>query len=565
MSNVISSLEVDLKLKSASFSRDMKNAAKNSQDFGKTAKESAEEAKGSLMLLGDTIGITIPRHLQTVIASIPGVGTALSAAFNSVAVLAFIDIVVKIIEKVQEFRKAAQEAAGAFTKFLKDAATGAVTSQAAITELRAKFVGLNQGPIAEMEFRLAHVNELLGDLKLNEGLDKSIAEASKGLHSSLLEFGNTAQKDFDDFIQKMWSTASTVPERAALVVDKIQELQAKLAQDKNLGGQSGANAVIGDEKELQALQVILKQLDDFASQAAEKRKNDVKALSNAQAEASKKQQDNLDKELLAVIHLEDEYRKIPLQRRSAPTLPTEVDASGVQSQRQNPFNAGFDKQIAEDNQKTLDDAKKVYDSTRTSADTYAQTVADLNDLLGKGVISQNTYDRAVKQAKDTLDGTSKAWGKFGEEIGSTISQAALMGRSWGDALKSILADLAQVIIKLTLMKSLSSTTGKGGGGILGSILGGFAGGFATGGQIPAGQWGIAGENGPEPVFGGITGATVFPSMPSGGSSNSVQVIYQIDARGSSITEAQFKRSLKESEDRTVTRAIATQRTVAQRH
>jgi tape measure domain-containing protein len=39
----------------------------------------------------------------------------------------------------------------------------------------------------------------------------------------------------------------------------------------------------------------------------------------------------------------------------------------------------------------------------------------------------------------------------------------------------------------------------------------FAGGFADGGFIPPGKWGMTGERGPEPVFGGRTGVTVTPA------------------------------------------------------
>jgi hypothetical protein len=50
------------------------------------------------------------------------------------------------------------------------------------------------------------------------------------------------------------------------------------------------------------------------------------------------------------------------------------------------------------------------------------------------------------------------------------------------------------------------------GGIFGSIgtwlSSLFSGGFAGGGFVPPGQWGVAGEEGPEPIFGGKTGVTV---------------------------------------------------------
>lgn len=43
------------------------------------------------------------------------------------------------------------------------------------------------------------------------------------------------------------------------------------------------------------------------------------------------------------------------------------------------------------------------------------------------------------------------------------------------------------------------------------LSGGFGGFFEDGGYLPAGQWGIAGERGPEPIYGGRTGLTVLPT------------------------------------------------------
>jgi len=63
----------------------------------------------------------------------------------------------------------------------------------------------------------------------------------------------------------------------------------------------------------------------------------------------------------------------------------------------------------------------------------------------------------------------------------------------------------------------------------GAIAGAFGGGFAEGGFLPAGKWGIAGEIGPEPIFGGRTGLSVIPNHAVGGQSgktvNFTQNIY----------------------------------------
>jgi hypothetical protein len=61
--------------------------------------------------------------------------------------------------------------------------------------------------------------------------------------------------------------------------------------------------------------------------------------------------------------------------------------------------------------------------------------------------------------------------------------------------------------------------------IVGAIGGLFGGGFAEGGFLGAGQWGIAGENGPEPIFGGRTGVSVIPNHAAfGGSHTSNNIV-----------------------------------------
>jgi hypothetical protein len=87
------------------------------REVNRAASREMREAKGSMMLLGDEIGIRLPRHLQTFVAKLPGVASAMSAAFDTIAVIALIDIVVKAGEKIAEFveknKKAAEELAKA--------------------------------------------------------------------------------------------------------------------------------------------------------------------------------------------------------------------------------------------------------------------------------------------------------------------------------------------------------------------------------------------------------------------------------------------------------------------
>lgn len=73
------------------------------------------------------------------------------------------------------------------------------------------------------------------------------------------------------------------------------------------------------------------------------------------------------------------------------------------------------------------------------------------------------------------------------------------------------------VLRQTLRKQLSEDLSDTIGNLFRSILKNlFAGGFATGGTIPKGQWGIVGENGPEPVFAGDRDLRVFPNEVLGG-------------------------------------------------
>ena len=64
---------------------------------------SMREAKGTAMLLGEEIGVKMNRHVAGFVASLPGVGEAMSAAFSAFAVVGLADILVRVTEKATEW------------------------------------------------------------------------------------------------------------------------------------------------------------------------------------------------------------------------------------------------------------------------------------------------------------------------------------------------------------------------------------------------------------------------------------------------------------------------------
>jgi hypothetical protein len=89
-------------------------ASRSARQMAGEMKEQMNEAKGSMMLLGEEIGVHIPRHVQTFIAQLPGVSKALSAAFSSIAVLAIIEVIIKIVEHIQAVKDKADKLAEAW-------------------------------------------------------------------------------------------------------------------------------------------------------------------------------------------------------------------------------------------------------------------------------------------------------------------------------------------------------------------------------------------------------------------------------------------------------------------
>jgi len=70
---------------------------------GEKARFSMYEARGEAQLLGEAIGVQLPRHVNTFLAELPGVGKALSAAFEATAVFFLIEALIEGSKKLSEF------------------------------------------------------------------------------------------------------------------------------------------------------------------------------------------------------------------------------------------------------------------------------------------------------------------------------------------------------------------------------------------------------------------------------------------------------------------------------
>jgi uncharacterized small protein (DUF1192 family) len=213
-----------------------------------------------------------------------------------------------------------------------------------------------------------------------------------------------------------------------------------------------------------------------------------------------------------------------------------------------------------------------------------QDIELINAAFAGGKISVDQWAQAVTVATQGLRGAGEASKKldsFANDLGLTFSSAfedAIVG---GKSLRDVLGGLEQDLLRIITRKlvteplgnSISGFVGSGGGGldigsIFGKLFGGgsalqnipamagdfggggdgggfasligkfFSGFFADGGFLPPGRWGIAGERGPEPIFGGRTGLSVQPSRGMAGAMT-VQQTFMLNGPADRRTQQQL--------------------------
>lgn len=161
----------------------------------------------------------------------------------------------------------------------------------------------------------------------------------------------------------------------------------------------------------------------------------------------------------------------------------------------------------------------------------------------------------LEEAINSMQRLEQFADSVGNAFGAAFERAIFAGDSLGDVLKSLVVDLVQLIARLVIIEPLANSiaealrggmgggsprSGSSGGGFWSAIgnafMSMFSGGFADGGFIPAGKWGMTGERGPEPIFGGHTGVSVIPNNDGGGGNVYLAPVYNFQGTGSELAE-----------------------------
>lgn len=220
--------------------------------------------------------------------------------------------------------------------------------------------------------------------------------------------------------------------------------------------------------------------------------------------------------------------------------------------------------------KAIDSAVSAYEAADAAAKQYEETVKELQKTLASlpyetAQAASESLNQSLKDEQDAAERRDEYFKSTQEkykeqsEKGAELTRQMLdkqtefarqAARNMQDALADFLFDpfkdglkgmlkgfidtLRRMIAEAAAAKIFGILGGLGKSGGSSSILkgiGAFFGGFkAEGGPLQSGKWYIAGERGPEPVWGGGPGAFAT-GYGGGGSGVVVSPVYNIDARG----------------------------------
>jgi hypothetical protein len=146
-----------------------------------TTKHEMGEAKGAIALLGEQIGVNLPRHIRSFIAELPGVASAMAAAFSAVAIvgigLAIYETGKKVYEFAQKNREAAEKNAEAWEKSRQSLHLQNLELDASTIHLQNELAKLEHKPENKLAEEMAKTAVEVA--KLDQELVRAIDDARK--------------------------------------------------------------------------------------------------------------------------------------------------------------------------------------------------------------------------------------------------------------------------------------------------------------------------------------------------------------------------------------------------
>lgn len=258
--------------------------AEQLQSAGHKGASAFHEAQGEAALLGEITGVRLPRHVRTFLAEMPGVSTALSAAFSATAVFFLIDAVVQAAAKIEQLIEKPQRIAQAWHVYDQTVFETGEHIRGEIDKEEQKLIEMTEGPVAALDFALKHLQTTAFETfkQITNDVDAAV-KAMKEQSGFGNVFGDAA-KDLDKFKNGLETvmrfSAQQHPENPfAPYLSAVNQINLKEGELTDLikkreaaSGADASAAVDGLKAELKTLQDMLPVLDQGIQLEKERQK-----------------------------------------------------------------------------------------------------------------------------------------------------------------------------------------------------------------------------------------------------------------------------------------------------
>jgi hypothetical protein len=223
------------------------NAGETATEAGGVIDEAVEkstvnirEARGEVALLGEEFGVRLPRHVQTFVAQMPGVGEALEAAFAATAVIFIAEAIVKLTEKVTNFISTTF----IYTQAMKEADTITASLNATILENEANIEKLNTAydamTMTPMRLLTKQLDDVNAKIAHQQEEFRAASDEMYGYRNGLIQLTDAEKKQSENIIisnKTVMEALSDENRNLSTQIDKLYSdaaRKAKEASEKNM-------------------------------------------------------------------------------------------------------------------------------------------------------------------------------------------------------------------------------------------------------------------------------------------------------------------------------------------
>ena len=419
--------------------RDLNKLKGATTDAARVTRAEMTEARHAIHLVGDEIGIHVPRAVQGFIAKLPGVAEVMASAFSAAAVIALGMAIVEAGKKVYEFmekqKKAAEEAERATKKLTSSREQATLELEVTNAKLDEQIAKLEKKPGDGLKTALAEAR--LEAFKFGEALDRDIEEMHRLIETSqsagwmqqaflgaassqstldqIAKFGDEMDK-----IALITDPAKRADATKKFAGDTLKNLNTEFTERERLQGLENKRKTTGplgsgEERERQglvrkyqtdllsgidqttaltALKTYWRSVQGIYNQAAATAEN-VQKLQTEKALETQKEREDLAKQGLEALKRQTAERMAAMEedldhQKSMHVLSLEEERTFWQKQYMtgtnlgDPINAAIEKKLAPLN-------KEIFDKQKTDAAEWIRMMDDLQKESDRGAARDSPY------------------------------------------------------------------------------------------------------------------------------------------------------------------------------